>query len=71
MVDLLLNLDEEFLLVFDLVLFKIFHFLLHFRDWITAGCQNEAPFLLLLGRLDVSWNRVAEHFMIYFALSLL
>lgn len=71
MVNLLLYLNEEFLLVFDLVLFKVFHFLLHFRDWITARRQDEAPFFLLLGGFDVSWNRIAEHFMIYFALSTL
>ena len=68
MVNLLLNLNEEFLLVFDLVLFKVFHFLLHFRDWVTAGSQYEAPFFLLLGGLHVSWNGIAEHFVVYFAL---
>jgi hypothetical protein len=71
MVNLFLNLNEEFLLVFDLVLLKILHFLLHFRDWIAARSQDEAPFFLLLGRLDVSWNRIAKHFMVYFALSTL
>jgi len=71
MVDLLLNLHEEFLLVFDLVLLKVFHFLLHFRDWITARSQYEASFFLLLGRPNVSWNGIAKHFMVYFALSTL
>ena len=71
MIDLLLNLYEEFLLVFDLVLLKVFHFLLHFRDWVTAGSQYEPSFFLLLGGLDVSRNGIAEHFMIYFALSAL
>jgi len=71
MINLLLDLNEEFLLVFDLVLFKVFHFLLHFRDWVTAGSQYETSFFLLLGGLDVSWNGIAEHFMIYFALSTL
>jgi len=71
MIDLLLNLYEEFLLVFDLVLLKVFHFLLHFRDWVTAGSQYEPSFFLLLSGPDVSWNGVAEHFMIDFALSAL
>ena len=71
MVNLLLYLYEEFLLVFNLVLLKVFHFLLHFRDWITTRRQYEAPLFLALSGLNISWNRISHHFMIYLALSLL
>lgn len=70
-VNLLLNLDEEFLLVLDLVLLEVLHFLLHFGDRVTAWGQDEASFFLLLSRPHVSWNGIAEHLVVYFALGTL
>lgn len=71
MVDLLLDVEIDFFLIFDLVILKILNLLFHFNDWITSLFKQKPLHLIIVGGSLKVWGLVAKLGMEYFTFSLL